>query len=192
MMVFAADAGQSAFMAGGVARLALAAIFAGSALEALRDRGLHAAIVEQYRILPAWLVAPAALILPALSVIAAFLLLAAPLASWGALLSLALLGVFTIAILVNLARGRRDIDCGCGGGEGQRLSGGLVVRNAVLMSLSLVALWAPSRGVVEIASVTGMVGGGAALVALYFAANQLLMNAQRLATLDGGGARRLS
>jgi hypothetical protein len=174
------------FMAGGVARLALAAIFTGSALTALRDLKLHAAIVEQYRILPAGLASPVALALPLLSVAAAVLLLAAPLASWGAMLSFALLSSFTGAIGVNLARGRRDIDCGCGGADGQRLSGGLVVRNLALMGFSLVALWAPSRGVIEASSVTGMVGGGASVVALYFAANQLLVNAQKLAMLDDG------
>jgi hypothetical protein len=184
MDAVAANVGQSAFMAGGVARLTLSAIFAGSALDALRDRDLHAAVVAQYRLLPAWLVSPAALALPLLSLAAALLLLPAAAAWLGAGLGFGLLLVFTLAIGVNLARGLRDIDCGCGGAVGQRLSGGLLLRNLALIALSLVALWAPSRGVVEPASVTGIVGGGAALVAMYFAANQLFVNGQRLKDLD--------
>ena len=50
-----------------------------------------------------------------------------------ALGAVALLGTYTAAIAINLSRGRRDIDCGCGGPVPRALSGGLVARNTILM-----------------------------------------------------------
>ena len=47
-----------------------------------------------------------------------------------------LLGLYAAGIVVNLRRGRRHIDCGCGvGSRAQPISAGLVVRNTVLIGL---------------------------------------------------------
>jgi hypothetical protein len=180
------DPTQSAFMLGVVARLALAAIFALTASEAMRNWSMHAASIEQYKLLPEWMVQSAARILPALSCMTALLLLPPATASVGALLGLTLMVIFTLAVSINLVRGRAYIDCGCGGATGQRLSSGLVARNLVLIGLLLGALAAPSRGLVDPGFVTGVLGGSGALVALYFAANQLLTNMQALKGLDSG------
>jgi len=56
----------------------------------------------------------------------------------------------------------------------------------VLIALLLAALAVPSRGLVDLGFVTGVLGGGGALVAFYFASNQLLTNAQALKSLDSG------
>ena len=53
-----------------------------------------------------------------------------------------LLAAYGIAIAVNLWRGRYAIDCGCGG-SGQGLSWFLVVRNAILTAIAVLALAAP-------------------------------------------------
>jgi hypothetical protein len=51
-----------------------------------------------------------------------------------------MLFTYSAAIAMNLARGRRDIDCGCGGPGGARpLSGGLLARNAALIVLLLLS-----------------------------------------------------
>jgi hypothetical protein len=107
-------------------------------------------------------------------------------------LGLTLLALFTVAITVNLARGRVLIDCGCGGASGQKLSRGLVVRN-FLMMLGLALAWAApqwlaegdrSTGPMTIgAMVIGVGGASLALTVLYFAANQLMTNFQALRTL---------
>ena len=175
---------QAAFMVGGVARLALAAIFSLSAAAALRDGPAHAAIVEQYRLLPPWAVPAAARGLPALSLAAALLLLLPATVGAGALLGEALLAAFTTAIGINLARGREHIDCGCGGAGGQSLSAGRVVRNLLLMALLAAALAAPARGRIDWGAVTGILGGGCGLVAIYFAASQLLANRRLLTGLE--------
>ena len=55
-----------------------------------------------------------------------------------------LLSLYTAAIVLNLARGRRDIDCGCGGpGSRQTLHEWLVWRNLAYLTLALLALPPP-------------------------------------------------
>jgi hypothetical protein len=88
------------------------------------------------------------------------------------------------AIFVNLVRGRRGIDCGCAGVAASRsLSGGLVVRNGVLIIAALTsALPATSRSLAWIDAVT-IVAGVAAAALLYAAADGLLATAPQSAAL---------
>jgi hypothetical protein len=112
-------------------------LLGGAALAKLRDLRAFAAAVAGYRLLPTALAAPAAT-----AFVAAELALAAalwsPLRAAAALGAAALLALYAAAIAVNLARGRRDIDCGCGGPLGrQTLSEGLVLRNLVWTGAAL-------------------------------------------------------
>jgi hypothetical protein len=124
-----------------VAGLALRALvtllLGGAALAKLRDARGFAAAVAGYRLLPARLAAPAAA-----AFVAAELVLAAalwtPLRAEASLGAAALLALYAAAITVNLARGRREIDCGCGGPLGrQALSEGLVLRNLLWAGAAL-------------------------------------------------------
>lgn len=144
-----------------------------------------AAIIDNYRLLPAgagrWLVRPlggveallgAALLLPAARGIAAPLV---------ALLLLA----YAAAMGINLARGRRHIDCGCGGaGERQPIGAGLVARNLLLAAFVLVPLLAApaarALGWIDWFTVlcAALAGG-----AVYGGANRLLANHRLLAGL---------
>jgi Methylamine utilisation protein MauE len=63
-----------------------------------------------------------------------------PLLAMSALLAMTLFIVFGAAIAINLARGRRKISCGCFAGDDEsEISWWLVVRNAVLVLLSILA-----------------------------------------------------
>ncbi len=110
----------------------------------LRDPVLTAAHIDDYRLLPegtgAWLARPLAVLEMALAV-----LLLLPVSRVPALvLAASLLAVYGLAITINLLRGRRDIDCGCGGlGQAQRLSVVLPVRNAFLVAAALTAAVSP-------------------------------------------------
>jgi hypothetical protein len=93
----------------------------------------------------------------------------------GAALLLAYAGVMTI----NLMRGRRFIDCGCGGAT-QPLSIGLVLRNVVLAVAAITALVpAPTRPLGWL-DVVSMGAGVLVLGTLYAATNQLLAARARL------------
>lgn len=168
-------------MGGAVCRLALAAIFAQATIHALRDFSTYAAIVENYRLVPPPAARLAARVLPAAELAAAALLLIPATRIAGPALGLLLMAVFTAAIWVNLARGRVHIDCGCGGASGQRLSGALVARNLLLCALLAATAAAPHPKNIDAAFAVGVAGAAAFLVALYFAANQLMANARALA-----------
>lgn len=177
------DYAVSLFMLGEVARLTIAVIFALAAFHAMRGWAVFGGIVEQYRIAPRWLARIAARFLPPLELAAAALLLPRT-SSAGAVLGLCLMALFTVAITVNLARGRVSIDCGCGGASGQQLSSGLVLRNLVV-TVGLVVAWlAPPSGVVDGVTTIAVIGASLALIALYFAANQLMTNFQALGALN--------
>jgi hypothetical protein len=171
------------FMLGEVARLTIAVIFALAAFHAMREWAVFDGVVAQYRIAPHWLAPIAARILPPLELAAAAALLLPTTSSVGAALGLCLMALFTGAITVNLTRGRVSIDCGCGGASGQKLSAGLVLRNLAVMFGLAVALAAPPEGVVDGVTTIGVIGASLALIALYFAANQLMTNFQAFSAL---------
>jgi hypothetical protein len=154
------------------ARLLLAAILALSAWDQSRDRDRMEGVVAAYGLLPDRFVAGFAFALPLAEAAAALLLLLG-----NGALALGLFAMFAAAIGTNLARGRRDIDCGCGGPALLTLSPALLVRNLVLLALAVLAL-VPASGWTESA-----IAAGQALVILpfYFAANQLLANQAVLA-----------
>ncbi len=121
-----------------VLRSALALLFASALAHKLRDLPRFVAIVEDYEIGPRALARPLALGV-ALGEAGAAIAFALGLA-FAPLLGLALIGTYSAAIGVNLARGRRDIDCGCGGPEGHRLGPELLVRNGLLALAAVLAL----------------------------------------------------
>jgi Methylamine utilisation protein MauE len=176
------DYAESLFMMGEVARLTIAVIFALAAFHAMREWTVFGGIVEQYRIAPLRLAMIFARILPPLELVAAAALVLPMTSHAGAALGLCLMALFTAAIAVNLARGRMSIDCGCGGAGGQKLSKGLVLRNLVVMAGLVLALEAPLVGAADGATMIGVIGASLALVALYFAANQLMANFQMFDT----------
>jgi hypothetical protein len=174
----------AAVLLGGIARGAMAVIFAESAVHALRDVAGFAGAVAGYRVLPGWAEMPAAWGVPVASAVAGLLLVAPWVSGFGCALGLGLLAVFTAAIWINLRRGRVRIDCGCGGAGGT-ISRALLWRNGVLMAGLVAAGFAPSGGFAGFDGLVVMAGGAAALAALYFAAGQLMANrafiAERLA-----------
>jgi protein-S-isoprenylcysteine O-methyltransferase Ste14 len=95
-----------------------------------------------------------------------------------------LMALFTGAIILNIARGRASIDCGCGGVRGQKLSLGLVLRNAGVMVALAVAGTAPTSGPIDGMTVIGVLCASVALIALYFAVNQLMRNFQQFSAIS--------
>ncbi|WP_017667407.1 MauE/DoxX family redox-associated membrane protein [Sandarakinorhabdus sp. AAP62] len=124
------------------ASVAVALLLAVAGIDKLRRRDLLPGVIANYRLLPDALVAPAALALPVaeLAVAAGLLLGMAPIAP---LAAIALLLIFAAAMAINIGRGRRHIDCGCGhAGLRQSLGWGQVLRNLVLAAALLPALLA--------------------------------------------------
>jgi len=119
------------------ARLVLAVVFAFAGLAKLTDLAGSRRAVTEFG-LPAALSLPVGILLP-LAEIAIAVLLIPTRTAWGAsIAALALLGIFIIAIAVNLARGRKP-DCHC---FGQVVSAPIgwstLVRNAILGAVAAV------------------------------------------------------
>jgi hypothetical protein len=156
-------------------RAGLALLLATGALAKLRDPRGFADAVAGYRLLPAGLAAPAAAAFVACELALAAALFVPALRVFAALWVAGLLALYGFAIAVNLARGRRDIDCGCGGPWGrQALSEALVLRNALLAAAALATalpLVPRAFGWLDALTVFGAV---ASTSLLYVAANGLL------------------
>jgi hypothetical protein len=159
-------------------RSALALLFGAAAVHKLRAPADFRDALAGYRLVPvrATGVVAIALALVEVATAAAFGLalpgVVAPVAA------VSLLCVYSAAIGVNLARGRSDIDCGCGGtATHQPLSPGLLVRNAVLAAGALLCLRSVDpRPLVWVDGVT-VLGATGVLVAVYGSANRLIAGA---------------
>lgn len=169
---------------GWTAATAAAAIFAASGGLKFYDLEAFRGAVANYRLLPESLATPFAWAAPVIESASALGLLLVPIRAPAALVLIALLAVFTGAIVINLARGRTDIDCGCfGPALRQRLSWWLLLRNGALFALLAAAVMpvgARPMGVLD-AATAGL--AAATLVVLCTAANYLIANAPGLRAL---------
>jgi hypothetical protein len=158
----------------------MALVLASGAASKLYDRWDFARAIEAYEILPERLVPVFAMTWPLLELAAGVLLLPGATRGLGIVLALLVLLAASAAVVVNLARGRRMLDCGCGGLSGrQPVSWWLVVRNGVLAAL-LLAL--PALRAVAV-DATGVVFGAGMFVVIYATVDQLLANGLHQANL---------
>jgi uncharacterized membrane protein YphA (DoxX/SURF4 family) len=164
-----------------IARLTLGIIFVQSSVAKWRDMASFGAILRDYGVLPRGLVGLFAWAVPIGEVITGLLLIAPIPAIAGSALGLLLLIAVTSAVLVNLRRGRTEIECGCGGATGQRLSYGLVWRNLVLVAGLILASTRFLPMKFDFVSGSTLLLATGLFVLLYFAVNQLLVNAQSFA-----------
>lgn len=117
-------------------------MFISSSLSKMMNFSHHVKTIHAYQVLPDNLVGKFAKIDVALEIIIGVGLLTLHFSSLFLIMSACLLTVYTIAIGINLFRGRTDIDCGCGGIVGEnKISYKLIARNiilVILMALSLI------------------------------------------------------
>ncbi|MCI2238664.1 hypothetical protein MO973_44850 [Paenibacillus sp. TRM 82003] len=105
-------------------------------------------VVRGFRVLPGALTRPVARVVPVAEVLAGTALVAGVAAPAAAAAATALFAAFTAGLVVNLARGRRDIDCGCFGftdppaGEVARIGPWHALRAAALAAASAALLLA--------------------------------------------------
>jgi hypothetical protein len=140
-------------------RGALALLLAGAAAHKLRDLHAFRVALGDYRILPWALTGLAAPALVAAELAAAALLLSPAAQPFGFAAAAALVALYAAAIAWNLARGRRDLDCGCfGPGVHVGLGGGLLARNGALLAAAgagLLPVAARPLGPLDAATIAG-------------------------------------
>lgn len=154
---------------------ALAILLLSSAWRKLADLAVFRATVELYDLLPAAAVGAFAGLFPLLEAAAGVVVVLRPDGPW-MLLPLAVLGLSTAAILINVLRGRSNLECGCGGDSQPRLSWALVMRNGALLGGVLVAAAVDNGRPLVWVDFLSVAALTLALAGLYAALNQLLAN----------------
>ncbi|MDS1139544.1 MauE/DoxX family redox-associated membrane protein [Pusillimonas sp. SM2304] len=160
------------------ATASLAVILLLGALQKLRHFLLFESAVSGYALLPPGGVRLFSVLFLGAELLAGLMLLVPSARMAGAVLALAVLLCATSGIVINLLRGHRDIDCGCGGFSQKAggLSGWLVVRNMVLAGLSAPVLLAMHSSGRPLSLMDGLtfVGATLAVLGLYFTFNLLI------------------
>jgi hypothetical protein len=140
-------------------------ILLGAGFGKLRHRALLPGVIANYRLLPAALVMPTAIVLPLVEIAVGALLLGG-IRPLPVLLGAGLLGLFALAMAINLLRGRAHISCGCGRKElSQSLSWPLVARNIALAAMLLPRLMEPAA--LSTFDIATAIGAGASLWLIY-------------------------
>jgi hypothetical protein len=164
-----------------------ALVFGMAVLGKLHHRDEFVGVVANYRLVPEPLVPAVAWLVVALETVVVLSLATGVGLAAGTGLAVILLCGFALAMTINLARGRREIDCGCfQSALRQRLSAPLIVRNLVLAAATLPLLEAGARfaplvplpgGEMQSASLLQVldgVAGGTVLFVLYQVFSQML------------------
>jgi hypothetical protein len=149
-----------------------AALFGGAAVHKLRAREAFAATLAEYQLVPAGLVGLAALGLAAMEIATAAMLLWRGSRTLGGIAGAVLLVIYACAIAINLARGRKDLDCGCG--MQPRAIGGWMVARNLIIAAPLALLWLPSSGRALGAADFATIGGALIIGALLYSSIELL------------------
>jgi hypothetical protein len=153
----------------------IALLFVTAGAHKLRGLALFAEIFAAYRVLPDALARRVARLVPCVELGVAAALCWKPSRRMAAICGIAVLIAYAAGLAVNLLRGRRDLDCGCGATRDRRaIAAWMVWRNLFLAAaLGTAALpWSP-RALI-LADFPTVLGGLIAVVMLYAAVDRLL------------------
>lgn len=119
-------------------RLVLAWLFISAFLSKISDFTTHLSIIREYQIIPYRWSKSFAYVDLGMQAFVGISMLFGLFTQLGLALALLLLVAYTVAISMNLLKGRRQISCGCGGLAGNHfLSWKLVGRNVVFIGLAI-------------------------------------------------------
>ena len=163
------DPAVGALLAGAYARL-----FASAALHKLLDLERFAGVFRAYAVAPPAL-ARVSYLLPLLELTVAAGLLAAGSRHGAAAAGAALLAAYAAALAINLGRGRRDLNCGCGGPNDRRpIATWMVWRNLALAACLAAMLMPPAPRPMQLADALTIGAGTAVLALIYMSVDALL------------------
>lgn len=175
--MFSTDPVAASAVAGFVALVMFAA-----AWHKFSERDEFVGALDAYQLIPSALLFPLTRVLPMIEIAIGIFSLIPSTRGVGLTAFAILVAVYGLAIMINLVRGRNEIDCGCGG-DVHLLSWGLVARNLMLVALALV-MAAPSidRPYEWLDAVT-LIVGVLALYGTYLMFDELLRQFGRIAQL---------
>ncbi|MCX4190508.1 MauE/DoxX family redox-associated membrane protein [Methylophaga sp. OBS3] len=160
----------------------LATLFVGlvllvAAVSKLRSLDEFQGVVENYRLLPEFLVAPVARTLPVVELVCAAALMIPQLREMAAWVAVGLFVVFAMALAINVGRGRTHIDCGCVRRPTSKSRIGMfhVLRALLLAGVSIyIALSSLEISTISLASWLIGIASAALLAMLYIAADVMV------------------
>ena len=159
--------------------LSVALLFAAAASHKVRGWQEFQAVLRNYDLVPGRMVPGFAALLIALESGVALLLLFSATRGVGAVMSCALLTLYAVAMAINLARGRVNLDCGCVGfGRRQPIRPWMVVRNLAIGAVVLVAKGPTTARTLEALDIVS-ISGAVISVALLYVAHGLLESVPR-------------
>ena len=161
-----------------VARIAVAVVLMVAGAHKLRDVAGFKETLAAYAWLPSSLRSPMAALLPVCEVVLGLVLLTGFELGLVAGLTAVLFAFFAIAFAVNFGR-YGSSDCGCFGRGAEASTSSVLLRNASLVFLSLVAM---SAGILDGIEGAGIILALAVVVSLVTAASTLLLGVPPLAT----------
>jgi uncharacterized membrane protein YphA (DoxX/SURF4 family) len=127
-------------------RIFVASIFIGSFYSKVKNIDKHIKIVREYRILREKMIRPFVYLNIIIELAVAIFLYIGVYQTIVTLISIMLIVIYTLAIIINLLKGRKDISCGCGGIIGDyNLSWLLAYRNLLLVILNIILFYNPSN-----------------------------------------------
>jgi hypothetical protein len=153
--------------------IALLLALAGS--HKLRNLAAFAEVFTAYRVLPEPLARRSACLIPGMELAIALALPWEARRPWALIGAIALLIGYAAGISLNLVRGRRELDCGCGAtGDRRSIAPWMAWRNLVLaLALAVAALPWIARPLTGLDVLT-VIGGLSAAALLYAAVDRLL------------------
>jgi hypothetical protein len=153
---------------------AFALFFASASLHKLIDLDHFAEVFRAYEMLPRPL-ARLSFLVPILELTVGAGVLAEPSRTGAVAAGVSLLLLYALAIGINLARGRRDLSCGCGGPNDRRpIAPWMVWRNVVLAAILAVMLLPWARRPLAAADALTIGAGTAVAALLYMSLDGLL------------------
>lgn len=166
--------------------LCTAVVLASAATHKIRAPARFSTQLQAYQLLRETWVRAVARGLPWLELALAFALLVPATRASAALGAAALLALYAGAMAINLWRGRKDIDCGCAGpAQHQPIHPLLLVRNALLVAVALLASCQPEARELGVFDAFVLLAASAVALLIYAAADDLLANRPRLLKLIG-------
>jgi uncharacterized membrane protein YphA (DoxX/SURF4 family) len=160
-----------------ISTLLLSYLFLVGGWQKRADTAYFQQVITDYRLLPASWSPLLARAIPIVEICAGLALLIPALQLIALAAVATLLAVYTLAIALNIARGRRDLDCGCAGpGQEQTISGWLLGRNLVLISLALLSVPALQQLSMDWLGWSLALLGATLLALFYHVFNQLIAN----------------
>jgi Methylamine utilisation protein MauE len=155
--------------------LGSALLLASAALQKFRGLARFSDIVTAHRVLPEALSRPVACLVPCVETAIALALVWQPMRNGAVLAAMVLLIVYAGSLGINLLRGRRDLDCGCGAARDRRpIAAWMVWRNVLLAAaVGVTALpWSPRS--LDSTDLLTIIGSLTVVIILYAAADRLL------------------